>query len=123
MRIVQVGDQRNAAGEEPRIIGGAGYFLAEFRREFAEHRRRMYADFLEDPALHHRHDAAAAGRAGMIAPAPRRTYEAAGRTVGERRRCRQCLFQSLERRHGAVAQGLEPDAGLVFSLFDLAIIH
>ena len=63
MRIVQVRDQRNAGGEEARIVGGARNVLAEFRREFAEHGRDMDADFLEHAAFHHRHDAAAAGSA------------------------------------------------------------
>ena len=53
-------DQRNAGGPEARIFGGAGNFLAEFRRELAVHGRAMHADFLEYAAVHHRHDAAAA---------------------------------------------------------------
>ena len=43
-------------------VVGAGNFLAEFRRELAVHGRDMHADLLEHAAVHHRHDAAAAGR-------------------------------------------------------------
>ena len=39
VRIVQVRDQRDARGPEARIVGGAGNFLAEFRRELAVHGR------------------------------------------------------------------------------------
>ncbi len=60
MRVVHMGDQRNPGSEKPWIFGGAWDLLAEFRREFAEHRRDMHADLLEDAALHDRHDAAAA---------------------------------------------------------------
>ena len=58
-------DQRNAGGEEARIVGGARNVLAEFRSEFAEHRRDVDADLFEDAALHHRHDAAAAPAAPL----------------------------------------------------------
>ena len=51
VRVVHVGDERNAGGEEARIVGGAGNVLAEFRREFAEHGRDVHADLLEHAAL------------------------------------------------------------------------
>ena len=60
MRVVHMRDQGNAGGVEARVVGGAGNFLAEFRGEFAEHRRDVNADLFEDAALHHRHRAAAA---------------------------------------------------------------
>ena len=91
-------DQRNAGGVKARIVGGARDILAEFRREFAEHRRDMDADFLEHAALHHRHDAAAAGRAAVIGAVPRRAHETAGRAVGERRASGQGVLDRLEGR-------------------------
>ena len=63
MRIVQVGDQRDAGSPEARVVGGAGDVLAEFRRELAVHGRAVDADLLEHAAVHHRHHAAAARRA------------------------------------------------------------
>src|ERR1700678_161831 len=38
MWIMHVGNQRNAGRKETRIVGSAGYLLAEFRSEFAEPR-------------------------------------------------------------------------------------
>ena len=49
----------------------------EFRREFAMYGRAVHADLLEQPAVHHRHHAAAAGPAAMVRAIPRRAHEAA----------------------------------------------
>ena len=59
MGIMRMGDQRNAAGIKPRIVGGAGDFIAEFRGEFAKHRRNVDAALFEHAPLHHCHHAAA----------------------------------------------------------------
>ena len=104
MRVLQMGDQRDAGGPEPRIGFGSGNFLAEFGREFAEHGRDVDADLLEHPALHHRHHAAAAGRAGVIGAAPRRADESAGRLRGERRVRGQRFLQRFESRADVVPQ-------------------
>ncbi len=83
------------------IVGGARNLRAEFGREFAVHGRAMHADLLEQPAVHHRHHAAAARLAGMVGAVPGRAHEAAGvagierravrrpRAVRSRRRCRR----------------------------------
>ena len=108
MRVVRMRDQRNARGPEARVVVGAGNFLAEFRRELAVHGRDVHADLLEHAAVHHRHHAAAAGRAGVVGALPRRAHEAAGRAIGERRARRQRVLERLERRADVVAQPLEP---------------
>ena len=97
-------DQRDAGGPEARIVVGAGNLLAEFRRELAVHGRAMHADLLEHAAVHHRHHAAAARRAGMIGALPRRAHEAAGRAIGQRRARGQRVLERLERRADVVAQ-------------------
>ena len=118
VRIVHVGDQRNAGGEKTRIVGGAGNVLAEFRGEFAEHGRDVNADLLEHAAFHHRHDAAAARCAGMIGAVPGRALKAA------RRRDRQsgapagrASSSASKARDDLVAQGLEPGCGRGFCVF------
>jgi hypothetical protein len=83
----------------------------------------MDADLLEDAALHHCHDAAATGRAGMIGPAPRRPHKPAGRAIGQWRASGQGVFQRLESGNDAVAQGLEPFPRLFFAPFYLGIVH
>ena len=116
-------DQRNAGGEEARVVGRARNILAEFRSEFAEHRRDVDADLFEDAARHHRHDAAAACGAGVIGAAPRRAREAARRAVGERRRRGQGIFHGFERRYDLVAQRFEPCSCLLFARLDFVGIH
>ena len=71
-----MGDQRDAGGPEARVLLGAGHLLAELGRELAVHGRGVDADLLEDAAMHHRHDAAAAL---AVVALPRRALEAAGR--------------------------------------------
>ena len=123
VRVVQVGDERNAGGEKARVVGGAGNLLAEFRGEFAEHRRDMDADLLEYAALHHRHDAAATRRAAVVGAVPGRAYEAAGRAIGERGAGGEGVLQILECGHDLVAQRLKPGAGALFAGVDLACVH
>ncbi len=89
-------------GVEARVVGRARNILAEFRREFAEHRGDVDADFFEDAARHHRHDAAATGGAAVIGAAPRRARETAGRPVGERGRRGQRVLDRLECRNNPV---------------------
>ena len=50
VRVLQVGDERDAGGPEPRVGFGAGNLLAEFGRELAEHGRDVHADLLEHAA-------------------------------------------------------------------------
>ena len=121
VRILRMRDQRNAGGPEARILGGAGDFLAEFRRELAMHGRAMHADLLEHAPAHQRHHAAAARLAGMIGAGPGRAGEAAGGTVCERRARRQRVLDRLERCADVVAQAFEPGARAGLAGFDLLI--
>ena len=73
--IAQMGDQRNARRPESRVGVGAGNLLAELGRELAEDGGDVDADLLEQASIHHRHDAAAARSAGMVAARPRRAHE------------------------------------------------
>src|SRR5689334_8482067 len=83
-RIVRMRDQRNPGGPESWVFLGARYFLAEFPRKFAVHRRAMHADFLKDTTVHHRHYATATGRAVMVGALPRGPDKTACPAVGER---------------------------------------
>ena len=112
--VPRVGDQRDAARPEARILVGAGDLLAELRRELAEDGGGVDADLLEDTAVHHRHDAAAAMIAVALPGAP---LEAAGRPRGLG--TGQIVLEPLQRRADAVAQGLEPGARLVLPGFDV----
>ena len=119
VRIVHMRDQRNAGGKKTRVVGGAGNILAEFGGEFAEHGRDVDADFFEHAAVHHRHDAAAAGRAAMVGAAPRGARKAPGRPIRQGRAGGQSIFQRLERRNDVVAQASEPSRRGLFTLFDI----
>ena len=110
MRVVQVRDQRDAGRPEARVVGGARDVFAEFGRELAEHGRDVHADLLEHTSLHHRHHAAAAGRAGVVGALPRRAHEAAGRAVDKRRAMRKIVLDCFEGRANIIAQLLEPRA-------------
>ncbi len=68
------------------------------------HGRGVHADLLEHAAVHHAHDAAAARRAGMIGPLPRRALEAPRGTVRQRGARRQIVLELLEGGADAVAQ-------------------
>src|SRR5581483_12069778 len=102
----QMGDQRDARSPEARILGGALNLRAEFRRELAMHRRAMHADLLEQPSAHHRHHAAATGRATMVGALPGRADKATRGAVIERGG--SLVLEPLESRADVVAQGLEP---------------
>ena len=85
MRIVHVGDERDAARPEARVLLGAGNVLAELGRELAVDGGDVDADLLEDAAVHLRHDAAAAVGAAMVGALPRRPARSgrrAGRQAG-----------------------------------------
>ena len=60
VRILRMGDERNAGGPEARVHFGPRNVFAEFRRELAKHGRHMHGDFLEHAPVHARHHAAAA---------------------------------------------------------------
>src|SRR5262249_49524352 len=92
--------------------------LAEFGRELAEHGRAMHAHLLEHAAAHHRHDATAAGTAGMILALPGCALEAARSAVGEGGARGQRILQRFERRADVVAQPFEPGAGARFAFVD-----
>ena len=123
MRIVHVGDQRNAAGPEARVLLGAGNVLAELGREFAVHGGDVDADLLEDAPMHQRHGAAAAIRAGMVGALPRRFLEAAGRPVAEHGLVWQFVLDRLEFGDDAVTQFREPCGGAGLLVFDVGRDH
>ena len=117
MRIAHVGDDRNAGRPEARVFGCARHLRAKLRRELAMHGRAVHADLLEQPSVHHRHDAAAALGAGVIGPLPGRALEAA-RLAGIERG-RRVALERLERRANLVAQRFEPRAGAGFLVLDI----
>ena len=123
MRVVHVGDQRNARRPEPRILGGAGNLRAKLRRELAVHGGHVHADLLEHAPLHHRHHAAAAGRAAMIAAAPRRAHETASSLFAHARVRRQRILDRFERRADVVAQSFEPRAGAGLAICEQFGVH
>ena len=101
-------DQRNAARPEARVLLGARHLLAELGRELAVHRRGVDADLLEDAAMHHRHDAAAALAVVALPVASARSGRAPTRHAGRS----SVILDRLEGRADAVAQRLEPGARL-----------
>ncbi len=103
-RGAQVGDQADAGGEEAAVGLCARHGLGELRRELAVHGGDVHPDLLEEAAVHHAHDAAAAGLAR-----PRLKLEAARARAVER--LRRLVLQLLEGGADAVAQGFEPGAG------------
>ena len=121
IRIVHMRDQRNTGSPEPRIIGGARNLRAKLRRELAVHRRAVHADLLEQPAAHHRHHAAAAGRAGVVGALPWRTHEAP-RAI-RIKRGRRVVFEPLEGCADVVAQRLEPAPRPCLAIVDDGYIH
>ena len=82
-----------------------GIGLANSGGKVAVHGRDVHADLLEQPAVHHAHDAAAAlGRGSRRLLRSGRRAEVRGRLV----------LQRLEGGADAVAQGFEPGAGAPF---------
>ena len=112
MRIPRMGDQRDAARPEARVVLGAGDLLAEFGREFAVDGRDVDADLLEDAAVQHRHDATAA-----VADSSRRAAvqgvltKRPAAVASERRAGRQIVLDRLEGGENPVAQLAEPRRG------------
>ena len=121
VRIAHMRDHRNARRPEARIVGGAGNLRAEFGREFAMHRRAMHADLLEQPSVHHRHHAAAAGLAAVVGAVPRRAHEAPRLTGIERGR--RVVLQPFEGRANVVAQGFEPAPRPRLAILDHGDVH
>jgi hypothetical protein len=111
MRIGRVGNQRNAGGPEPGIFLCTGNLGAEFGRELAMDGGGVDADLFEQPALHDRHGAAAAG---TFVALPRGALEAA--RFSSALRMVDLVFECLEAQADLVAQLLEPLArfGLFF---------
>src|SRR6185437_5571044 len=111
-RILHVSDQADAAGPEAGILARAFDLLGEVGREGAEYGGGVHADFLEQPAAHHTHHAAAF----VLAARPGRLFETARRArikLGWR-----LVFQRFERRHDAIAQLFKPGTGLRFAGLD-----
>ncbi len=101
----RVADQADPGGEEPGILRRPRHRLGVVSRKRSVHGRDMDPDLLEQPAVHHPHDAPAACLA-----VPRRPHEPPGlprkQIIGGR------ILQRLEGRMDTVAQMLEPGAGL-----------
>ena len=111
-RAPQVGDQRDAGGEEARIGLGAGDLGAEFGRELAVHGGDVDAHLLEHAAAPQQAHHPAAALAGFRGTGPCRALEAARREGGVGAAGRLGLvLDRLEGGAEAVAQGLEPGAG------------
>ncbi|MNJ45501.1 hypothetical protein D3C77_405990 [compost metagenome] len=108
-RADRVADQADARGVEPRVVLGAGHVLGVVGRKGPVHGRAVDPDLLEQAAVHHAHDAAAA-----LGPVPGRADEAAG-LAGEQLGGGGVL-QGLQGSVNPVAQGLEPDAGALAAL-------
>ena len=70
VRILQVGNERNARGPEAGVFRCAGNLRAEFGGELTIHGRRVDADLLEDAPAHHAHEPAATIAARMVAAPP-----------------------------------------------------
>src|SRR5690606_9685724 len=113
MRVLRMGDQRDAGSPEGRILLGAGDLLAELGREFAMDRGCMDADLFEDAPVHEGHY-----------PSPARTLVALPRgALKTSRRARgqgaaHFVLDLLEGSADAVAKLLEPGLGLRLLVFD-----
>ena len=98
MRILRVGDQRDAGGPEARVFLGARNLPAELRRELAVDGRDMHADLFEDAAVHHRHDAAAARRAAVVGALPTACGRSGPARAPRKARCPEARPRSSRRR-------------------------
>ena len=121
MRIAHMGDQRDARRPEIRIIRRTGNLRTKLRREFAMHGRAVHADLLEQPPVHHRHDAAAPGLAGVVGTIPRRADETSYVTGIER--SGRVVFQLFKSRADIVAQLLEPGSRAGFAGLEQGGVH
>ncbi len=92
-----------------RIVFRARNLLAEFRRKLAMDGRAMNARLLEQPAVQHGHDAAAA----IVFAGPWGLLEAACGC-----RTRRFIFKLFELGNNPVPQGFKPEAGGIFLAFD-----
>src|SRR6266851_6603109 len=102
-----MGDERDAARPEPRIVGRPGNLAAEFGGELAEYGRDIDPDLLEHPSVHDRHRAAAAARPLPVGA------DKAPRLHLRRVRPRIIILDRLERRANPFAQCREPRNGLL----------
>lgn len=101
----RMADQADPGGEEPGILRRAGHRPGVVGRKRSVDGRDMHPDLLEQPAVHHPHDAPAACLAF-----PRRPHEPPRlprKQISGRR-----ILQRLEGRMDTVAQMLEPGTGL-----------
>ena len=111
-----MGDQGNARGEKAGVFGGAGDLRGEFGRESPENRRDVNARLLEYSALQYSHATPAAGRAGVIRPAPGRGGEFSWLQGSWSERPRRFILKGLERGKESRLQGLEPCARRLLAL-------
>ena len=79
--VLRVGDQRYAAGPEARVFFGTRDLAAKLRRKLAIDLRDMNPDFLEHPARHQRHGAAA--QIFCVAALPRCALKTTRRLIGQ----------------------------------------
>ena len=102
-RAGHVGDQADPCGEEPRVLLRTGHVRGHLGREGPEDHRGVDPDLLEQPAVHHRHHAAAARLADpglALEPAGFARIQVGGRGV----------LEGLEGRQDPVTQRFEPGA-------------
>ena len=116
MRVLHVGDQRDAARPEPRVLLGAGHLCPELRCELAMNGGDVNPHLFEHGAAHQAHDATASRRAGMIGALPRRSHEAPRGNAS--RRCAFAL-DLLENGADAIAQFGEPTGSKSLLAFDV----
>jgi len=109
-RAAHVGDQRHAGGEEAGILIRAGDGPGHLGGEGPVDDRGVDANLLEEPAVHHAHDAAPARLAhpGLALEPPRRARIQVGRRL---------VLEGFESGVNAVAQGLEPFTGAGLAVF------
>ena len=118
-----VGDQRDAAGPEARVFGGAGNLCGEFRREGSEDGGGVDAGLLEDPALEDRHPPAAAGRAGMVSALPGGELRPAGRSGLGKEGAGAIVLQLFEGGEDAVLQFGKPAGGFGLAGLENVLRH
>ena len=110
-RVGRVDDQADAGGKKARVFGGAVYLLGEIGRELAMYGRNIDTGLFKGPALHHRHDPAAAMFTRRVGAVPGSPFEAASRTGGT-----AFVFKGFQGGTNLVAQITEPAlrGGLLF---------
>ena len=101
MRVIYVGDERNAAGKETRIVCSTQYVLAEFRGELANTVETCTPTFSNTRPFIIAITPPPPGSAGMVGAAPRCALEAAGSAIRKWRAGGEGVFEFFERRDDA----------------------